>query len=119
MVWCCVGVVFPVFVIFQRVRRPTYPQDIHFSGISCCVTVAPVFVASVAFRGRNRVRQGNVMMPDLVLRSHRALASDLGSAFRFHTQLPQHVDVPEIRSDALGRTVDDRMFVAVSAVDFR
>jgi hypothetical protein len=46
------------------------------------------------------VRQGNVMMPDLVLRSHRALASDLGSAFRFHTQLPQRVDVPEIRSDA-------------------
>ena len=45
------------------------------------------------------------MLPESVLRFCRSLASDLGPVFRFDTQFPQHVDVPEIRRDVFGRAV--------------
>jgi hypothetical protein len=48
--WFGFQVWFSGFVIFQRVRRPTYPQDIHFfrcfllrdrSASICCVDAHP------------------------------------------------------------------------------
>lgn len=61
---------FSGFVIFQRVRRPTYPQDIHFLDVSCCVPKALAFVASIPIWRRNRFIAANVILLSSVLRLH-------------------------------------------------
>jgi hypothetical protein len=88
----CVG--FSDFLIFQRVRRPTSPQDAHVSCTYCCVVTALPCVALMLFWERNTLGSGNAVLPHPVLRSLWSHVSALRAALRIHTQFPQYVVSP-------------------------